>query len=164
MYTDVLYPINIRMDIRAINNFGIKGDIITDLIYSNLPTTVGNTVASRLKYKRLNNCLTKKELGKLAKICWQTISNIENGKPYKISTIRKLANALNITIKWLGCLEFLPEDTIGQKIKKSRLMHGLSREEAAILMGCDVKSIFNWEHDRKIPVKSIVEFLYKQQN
>lgn len=148
------------MDIRAVNNFAIKGDIITDLIYSKMPTKLENTVASRLKYCRLNRRLTKRELGKLSKVCWETISNIESGKHYKISTIKKLAIALNVTTKWLGCLEFLPENTIGQKIKKARLIHGLSRKEAAELIDCDEKSIFNLEHSKK-STKDMNEVLYK---
>ncbi|MNN81698.1 hypothetical protein D3C81_1985480 [compost metagenome] len=54
-------------------------------------------------------------------------------------------------ISFLGCFEDLPENTLGQKLVKARLYHGLLVKEAAAILNVDSKTITNWELDKKIP-------------
>lgn len=102
-----------------------------------------------------------RKLAEMAGVCWQTVSNIEHGRPYKLSTIKELAKVLDVTVCWLGCFELLPEKTFPDKLKKARLIHGLSRKEAAKLIGCDVKSLFFWENGYRAPVDKFINIIEK---
>lgn len=51
----------------------------------------------------------------------------------------------------------MPEDTIGQRIRKARYYRGLQASEAAIELGVDVKTISNWESDKNIPSIDVIE-------
>lgn len=64
-------------------------------------------------------------------------------------TVRALAKALEQPIWFLGCYEVLPEDTLGQRIRKARLYHGLTKKEFADKLGLGVneKTIRLWEAD-----------------
>lgn len=83
------------------------------------------------------------------------ISYAEHGKRLcTLKTMKKLATALNVSVSWLACFELLPEETFTQKLKKARLVRGLCRDEAAKIIGCDVKSLCNWELGYKKPTKA----------
>jgi DNA-binding transcriptional regulator YiaG len=47
--------------------------------------------------------------------------------------------------------------TIGESILAFRTLHHLSRDGLAKLIGCAPQSITNWEHDRNVPRKAIIE-------
>jgi transcriptional regulator with XRE-family HTH domain len=77
-----------------------------------------------------------------------TVSKVENGRQIPIVvTVRALAEALKQPIWFLGCYELLPEDTLGQRIRKARLYHGLTKKEFADMLGVNEKTIRVWEAD-----------------
>ena len=45
----------------------------------------------------------------------------------------------------------LPEDTIGEKIKKQRLLHGLEKEKFCEMISAEEKSLELWESNKIIP-------------
>lgn len=55
-------------------------------------------------------------------------------------TVRALAEALKQPVWFLGCYELLPEDTLGQRIRKARLYHGLTKKEFANRFGVNEKT------------------------
>ena len=48
---------------------------------------------------------------------------------------------------FLGCYEKLPEDTLGQRIRKTRLYHGLTKKEFSDRLGVNEKTVRLWEAD-----------------
>jgi len=62
-----------------------------------------------------------------------------------LPNLRILAQTLDVPIAFLGCFEELPEQTIGQKIRKARLHHGFTKEEFAQRIGVNVKTLRKWE-------------------
>lgn len=73
------------------------------------------------------------------------ISNIERRKTnnIKISVLAKIADALNETIRYLGCLEDLPSTTLPEQLIKSMLLHGHTKKQAAKAMTVSIKTIYN---------------------
>jgi len=77
---------------------------------------------------------------------------LENGvHPPSLISLKKISACLNRPIHYLGCFEALPESTFGDRLKKARLFYGFTKEEAAIKIGVDPKSISNWEMNKVIP-------------
>lgn len=65
-----------------------------------------------------------------------TVSKVENSRQIPIVvTVRALAEALKQPVWFLGCYELLPEDTLGKRITKARLYHGLTKKEFADRLG-----------------------------
>ncbi|MBT9173779.1 MAG: hypothetical protein DDT21_02185 [Syntrophomonadaceae bacterium] len=56
-------------------------------------------------------------------------------------------------------LRSLPENTLGQRIKKARLCHGLTKRELACSVGVDEKTLRHWEADRHIPLEKFLTAL-----
>ena len=54
----------------------------------------------------------------------------------------------------LGGFETLPEETLGQRIRKARLFHGLTKIEFAKAIGVNVRSITVWENGEHLPSKA----------
>lgn len=71
-----------------------------------------------------------------------TISKVENGRQIPIVVmVRALAEALKQPVWFLGCYELLPEDTLGKRITKARLYHGLTKKEFADRLGVNEKTV-----------------------
>jgi transcriptional regulator with XRE-family HTH domain len=97
--------------------------------------------------------MTIVELAKRSGLTEDTISCLERNKNNpSLPTLRILAQALNVTIAFLGCFESLPEETFAQKVKKARLYHGLYRKEFAEVLKVEVRSISNWEKNKFKPL------------
>ncbi len=78
----------------------------------------------------------------------EALSMIEHGKIHpSLPRLRKLSEVLDETIKYLGCFEDLPVDTLGQKITKARLCLGMEKTEFAKLIGVNQRSLWGWERD-----------------
>jgi transcriptional regulator with XRE-family HTH domain len=56
-------------------------------------------------------------------------------------------------VAYLGCYDKLPEHTLGQRITKARLYHGLTKEELAEKLGVDPKTLRHWEQDKQEPLQ-----------
>ncbi|MFC7442960.1 helix-turn-helix domain-containing protein [Laceyella putida] len=115
-----------------------------------------------MRNARISQNMTIRELAKAAGLSDVAISDIENNKSKPtITTLRRISKVLNQPISHLGCFESLPEVTLGQKIKKARLYHGLTKEEFAKLLSVDTKSLRNWERDICRPLDKHLQVLYR---
>ncbi|WP_100538091.1 helix-turn-helix transcriptional regulator [Paenibacillus sp. GM2FR] len=111
-----------------------------------------DTPGLRIRAARNEANLTIRELAALSGLTPETISMMENGvHPPSLKSLKKISACLVQPIHYLGCYENLPEGTFGERLKKARLYHGLTKEEAATKLGVDSKSITSWETDRVEP-------------
>lgn len=93
-----------------------------------------------------------RELARASGVSVTSIGYIErNVVAASLPTLRKLSQVLKEPVHFLGCFETMPEETLGQRIIKARMYHGLLVKEAATLLNVDVKTINNWEADKKTP-------------
>ncbi|MFW9331738.1 helix-turn-helix domain-containing protein [Paenibacillus polymyxa] len=107
-----------------------------------------STSGARIRHARLQMNLSIRELAVRVGVTSQTISIAErNVCPPKIGTVRKLAKVLKQPIWYVGCYENMSENTLGEKIKKARHYHGLTKVEAGIRLGVNSKTILQWESD-----------------
>ncbi len=98
--------------------------------------------------------LTIRELATKINITSTALSGIErNCHQPSPKSLRLLSEVLQQPIYYLGCLEELPDTTLGDRLKKARAYRGLSIIEGADYLGVNVKTIKNWEANRKIPSK-----------
>ncbi|WP_281169607.1 helix-turn-helix domain-containing protein [Thermicanus aegyptius] len=106
-----------------------------------------------MRKARLEKNMTHRELSDATGLSVTAISNLERDrfKP-TMPNLRKLSTVLGVPISYLGCFETLPENTLGERIRKARLYHGYSKKEFAEIIGVDVKSIQSWEKDLRIPI------------
>jgi len=124
-----------------------------------------STPAARIRNARINQNMTIKELAELSGLTCEAISNIETNKHTpKMPTFRALAKSLKVPISYLGCFEILPEQTLGQKIKKARLFHGYNREEFAKRIGINVRTLRLWEQDKVKPTSENMDTLNRYLN
>jgi transcriptional regulator with XRE-family HTH domain len=134
-----------------------------------LPDYSGNldlsTPAGRIRQARHKNNLTIKELAEITGLSPNGINFIETGRcSPKIVTIKLLADTLNVPVYHLGCFENLPESTIAQQIKKTRLYHGLSQVQFAQSLGVSERIIYDWETGRYQPGEKHFAILEKYLN
>ena len=83
------------------------------------------------KYKKLGHLnLNTKDLSSKIGVFPKTIIYIKLDR-YSISfsTLRKLSVILNASIVHLGCFNTMPEDTLGQKIKKPAIIMDILKEK-----------------------------------
>ncbi len=140
-------------DKRVDNNLG--ANIVKCVSLTSNPEP-GNTPAERLFYARTIAGLSIASLAKLASLSTVSISKIENGGNFKVTTIKSLASALSQPIWFLGCYEQLPESTFGERILKARLYHGMTIEEFAAASGFNSRTIRKWEHGIVYPSKDSI--------
>ncbi|WP_330685003.1 helix-turn-helix domain-containing protein [Anaerosolibacter sp.] len=107
------------------------------------------TLGQRVLKCRKNMKLNMKELAKLCNISPFTVKNIESGLTYpNISTVKKLSEVFDVSIKYLLQIDNWPEDTPSQIIKKFRLLKGLSQHELAKLCNLHQSTIKDYEDGR----------------
>ncbi len=113
----------------------------------------GDTPGKRLRLARLEKKMTIRELAKGAGLTPEAISSIETDKnPASLRSLKKLSEALGQALQYLGCFEGLPEDTLGQRLRKARMCKGLSLQEASAVLGVDWTTLRRWEQDRSTPL------------
>ncbi|MGB9791757.1 MAG: recombinase family protein [Thermacetogeniaceae bacterium] len=124
----------------------------------NVQTPVGateekpDTPGGRIRLLRLTRGLTIEKLAEMTGLSSNTISKIEKGAHTPtITHLRAIAEALNSSVAYLGCFENLPESTWAEKVKKLRMMKGLTQQEFADMLGINVKTLRNWERGIKQP-------------
>ncbi|MZP31366.1 helix-turn-helix domain-containing protein, partial [Heliobacterium undosum] len=115
-----------------------------------------DTPGARLFHARSTIGLTVHELSSASDVTEATISYIENnhGQP-TLRVLKKLSVVLDVSLSFLGCYDLLPEESIGQRVRKHRLMNGLTIREFATLIGVSEKSVRNWEKDNCVPLSDI---------
>lgn len=106
-----------------------------------------DTPGGRLRHARLSNNLMLVDLAAKTGLSVVAIRMAEQNKT-KVTppNLRILANALEVSIAYLGCFESLPEETQGQRIKKARLYHGYTKVGFGALFGLSGRAI---QGDRK---------------
>lgn len=57
-----------------------------------------------------------------------------------IKILVKIANALKMSLKFIGAFDLLPENTIQQQLEKAILIHGHFKSEAAASIGIDIRT------------------------
>lgn len=121
---------------------------ITRNAYINEGNSPGNTIADRCHWARLRTGMDIVDVARAACLSSATVSKVENGRQIPVVvTVRALAEALEQPVWFLGCYEVLPEDTLGQRIRKARLYHGLTKKEFADRLGVNEKTVRLWEAD-----------------
>lgn len=123
----------------------------------NLPE---DTIGQRIKKARLEKDWTIKYLAKVANVNEVTVSKYEKDaiKNHTLSILRKLSQALNISMKYLSDYNQLPENTLGQKIRKYRLLKGLDYEELAKKVNLDPSTVLRIENNKtKNPYPKTIE-------
>lgn len=74
--------------------------------------------------------MTIAKLAEVAGLSVSTVTDAERGRVTpSLAVLRKLAQALVMSVAHLGCYEELPEETLRQRIKKARLCRGLMKVE-----------------------------------
>lgn len=115
-----------------------------------------NTLNAKIKYLRLKKGLSLKELAQICELNAMTLSYIENHvkMPY-MSTLRRIAVALNTTVAYLLDAENMPEETNAQRIKKYRIINELSVKELSKLSGISRQTLQDYESGRLNNTKTI---------
>ncbi|MEG6615419.1 helix-turn-helix transcriptional regulator [Peptococcaceae bacterium 1198_IL3148] len=122
-------------------------------VYNSNPNTPG----ARLRKARIDKNMTIRDLATIAQIAPNNISLLETDKTKaKLHTLRRLSSALDAPVSYLGCFESLPEDTLGQRISKARHFHGLTKRELAATIGVNVKTLREWEQDKRQPLQRYI--------
>ncbi len=106
----------------------------------------------RLRAARTAKQMYLIDLAAATGLCTRTIGLAEANK-LKVSppSLRRLSKVLGVSVAFLGGFEKLPESTFGERIVKARLFHGYTKREFAKLLGVHERTLFDWEHNRKIP-------------
>lgn len=117
------------------------------------PCTDKDTTGTRLRKARIAKNLTITDLSAKAGIAASTISCFESDKTIATPiTLKLLADVLEVTVAHLGQYEMMPEDTFGQKITKARYYQGQTKKEFAEMLGVNVRTIGDWEKDKRQPM------------
>ncbi|MFZ5687850.1 MAG: helix-turn-helix domain-containing protein [Bacillota bacterium] len=98
--------------------------------------------------------MTIRELAKLVGLSPENVGKLEADKiNASLPTLKYLSEILCVSVAYLGCFEKLPEITLGQRIRKARLYHGLTKKDFAKSIGVSEKAIWWWEQDQYEPLK-----------
>jgi len=148
---------------RADNNLGIK---LTKRIqiptrYSNL-NVIGNSTGSKIRRFRISKDISMNRLAKMTGLNPIHIMRIETeqGNNPMPSTLKKIAEALNISISDITEFYNLPETNAAQIVKKVRLLLGMPKIQFAKLIGVNVKTIRHWEQNFHQPSAKYLKIIY----
>ncbi|WP_409174343.1 hypothetical protein [Brevibacillus fortis] len=132
------------------NTLGIS--IQKETPYSPFIDMKDDSPGGRLRAARTAKQMYLVDLAAATGLCTRTIGLAEANK-LKVSppSLRRLSKVLDVSVAFLGCFEKLPESTLGERIVKARLFHGYTKREFAKLLEVHERTLFDWEHDRKIP-------------
>jgi transcriptional regulator with XRE-family HTH domain len=96
--------------------------------------------------------MTIEDLAKAIGIAPENMGKIERGvHNVSLQSLRKLAMVLQVPVLYLGCFEDMPEETIGQRIKKARYTLGMTKKELSFILGVNPKTVHNWERGTTSP-------------
>lgn len=120
----------------------------------------GDSPGARLRQARVAKNMTIRDLAAVTGLSVAAIGNLEADKfNASLPNLRMLAKALGVPVAYLGCFERLPENTLGQRITKARLYHGLTKEEMARAIGVDPKTLRSWEQGKHVPLPRYLNVL-----
>lgn len=118
-------------------------------------------MGSRIRYYRIKNNLSQRDLAKITGLEKNTIANCENDKfPKSQETIDRICYALNLVPSFIydDYLNFISAD-VPAKIKAIRKELNLTQIEFIELTG--LKTILAWERGRTKPSRMSFEILQK---
>lgn len=106
------------------------------------------TIGEHLRKRRLQLRLLQGDVANIFHVCEDSITGWENGRSVpQIQYYPKL-------IEFLGYNPFpVDTDTVGGRIKKYRIEHGLSHRRLGKMIGVDASTIGAWEDNKNSPVK-----------
>ncbi len=114
----------------------------------------GDTSGARLRRARLAANMTIHELAATSGLSRATITAAEADRHQPgIISLRRLAAVLGCSVAHLGRYEDLPEDTLSQRITKTRLYHGETIEEFAKTLKINERTLRDWELGVRPPNK-----------
>ncbi|UYZ15190.1 helix-turn-helix domain-containing protein [Brevibacillus sp. WF146] len=89
-----------------------------------------DTPGGRIRRARLEKNMLLVDLAAATGLSVRSLRLAEQNKStVSPPNLRRLSEALAVPIAYLGCFENLPEQTLGQRIKKARLYHGYNKRE-----------------------------------
>lgn len=125
-----------------------------------LPEPDDDTPGGRIRRTRLSKHMCLVDLAKATGLSVVSLRLAEqNRTTVTPSNLRTIANALGVSVAYLGCFESLSEDTLGQRIRKARLYHGYTKREFAKIFGLSSRMIMGWEKDEYRPSEKYMERL-----
>ncbi|WP_298939156.1 helix-turn-helix transcriptional regulator [uncultured Dysgonomonas sp.] len=103
-------------------------------------------IGERLKKRRLQLRLPQADVAKILDVCEDSITGWENGRSApQIQYYPQI-------IDFLGYNPFpMNTETLGGKIKKYRIEHGLSIKKLAKNIGVEERTLASWEANKAIP-------------
>ena len=114
------------------------------------PTVIGE----HIKKRRLELNLKQSDLAKILEVCEDTITGWERNKS------KPMVGHFPKVIAFLGYNPFPVEtETLGGRMKKYRIEHGLSQEDLAKVVGVNESTVFNWERDLHVPFPKKLKLL-----
>jgi len=110
-------------------------------------------VAERLTWARQKKELTINELSALSGISLTTLSKMENNRcrNHDVKVIKRLAEALDQPIWFIGSYDLLPKNSLGEQIRKMRLYKGQYIQELADELGIDPHLVSRYEKGIAMP-------------
>lgn len=89
-----------------------------------------------------------RELAHRAGLCAPSISQVEHNsnRVLSLDNIRKISQAIDVPIWFIGVFETLPEATVSERLIKGRLYRAMSQIEAAKFFGVSEYIYHQWEH------------------
>lgn len=148
-----------RRDKREDNTIGISVEK-SACLSPDLPAE--DTPGGRLRHARLSKNLLLVDLAAKTGLSVVSIRLAEqNVTKLTPPNLRVLSEALEVPVAYLGCFESLPEETLGQRIKKARLYHGYTKVGFGDLFGLSARSIQGWEKDEFLPIAKHMPLLLK---
>ncbi|MFB5673573.1 helix-turn-helix domain-containing protein [Paenibacillus terreus] len=139
---------SIRNSNRAENTVGI-GITKRERVSSIKKDQSAATPGERIRQARIEMDMTIRELASRVSMTPEGLGMIErNIHPPSLPILHELSKVLQRPISHLGCYENMPETTIGDKIKKARHYHGLTKLELSKLIKVNEKTVRNWESNR----------------
>ncbi|MGQ7277455.1 helix-turn-helix domain-containing protein [Brevibacillus thermoruber] len=121
-----------------------------------------DTPGGRIRRARLEKNMLLVDLATATGLSVRSLRLAEQNKSsVSPSNLKKLSEALGVSVAYLGCFEILPEHTLGQRIKKARLYHGYNKREFGKKLGVSTRMILWWEKDVYRPSEKYMERLDK---
>lgn len=116
-----------------------------------------DTPGGRIQKARLNRFMALVDVSALTGLTTATLSNIgKNRCRAALDNLCKLSKALDVPLPpYIGCFEKLPEKTLGQRIRKARYYHDLTKEEMAWKIGVNTRTIYDWKSEKEILSRNI---------
>ncbi|MBP2664273.1 MAG: helix-turn-helix domain protein [Firmicutes bacterium] len=110
-------------------------------------------MAERLTWARQKKELTINELSALSGISLTTLSKMENNRcrNHDVKVIKRLAEALDQPIWFIGSYDLLPKNSLGEQIRKMRLYKGQYIQELADELGIDPHLVSRYEKGIAMP-------------